>query len=286
MALQIHAGQGLPWPSASYRSRPPVGFQGKKRSEAIAGARRYCVHLATESESNAPSSPVDRTNILYLGMSVVLISTVNEDENLQHCANVSAFWLGWRCVLGLDASSKTPRNMIRTGQCVLNLPSANKVGAVNRLAKLTGTDPGPPNKAGRGYRCELSRLKTAGLTPVASETEAPPRALQCPIQMEAVVAARHGLGEDSPWRGGLGTFEVRIHRVHAHPDLLMDGYSDRIDPDKWRPLIMSFQEPYGHAPGKLHASTLGHRSPRRATAAPTWSDPGRPDRLPGEGVPA
>ena len=37
----------------------------------------------------------------------------------------------------------------------------------------------------------------------------------------------------------------------------MDGHPNRIDPDKWRPLIMSFQEFYGLAPGKVHESTLG-----------------------------
>jgi hypothetical protein len=75
--------------------------------------------------------------------------------------------------------------------------------------------------------------------------------------MEAVVAARHGLGEDGPWRGAVGIFEVRVQRVHARPDLVMDGFADRIDPDKWRPLIMSFQQFYGLAAGPLHPSRLG-----------------------------
>jgi len=35
----------------------------------------------------------------------------------------------------------------------------------------------------------------------------------------------------------------------------MPGEHDRIDPDKWRPLIMSFQQFYGLGP-KLHDSTL------------------------------
>ena len=36
----------------------------------------------------------------------------------------------------------------------------------------------------------------------------------------------------------------------------MDGEPNRIDPDKWRPLILSFQEFYGLGP-KLRASRLG-----------------------------
>ncbi|KAJ8130429.1 hypothetical protein O1611_g3203 [Lasiodiplodia mahajangana] len=37
----------------------------------------------------------------------------------------------------------------------------------------------------------------------------------------------------------------------------MEGYPNRVDPDKWRPLIMSFQELYGLRDGKVTASALG-----------------------------
>src|ERR1700684_2046820 len=77
--------------------------------------------------------------ILYLGTPVVLISTVNEDGSFNLAPMSSAFWLGWRCVLGLAAASKTPQNMIRTGECVLNLPSAALAGMVDRLALTTGS---------------------------------------------------------------------------------------------------------------------------------------------------
>ena len=51
--------------------------------------------------------------------------------------------------------------------------------------------------------------------------------------------------------------EVRVTRVHAHPEIMMDGEPNRIDPDKWRPLIMSFQQFYGLTPEKLQRSELG-----------------------------
>ncbi len=73
--------------------------------------------------------------ILYFGTPVLLISTVNEDGSYNLAPNSSAFWLGWRCILGLDASSKTTENIMRTGECVLNLPSIDCVAAVNRLAR-------------------------------------------------------------------------------------------------------------------------------------------------------
>jgi flavin reductase (DIM6/NTAB) family NADH-FMN oxidoreductase RutF len=198
-----------------------------------------------------------KPNILYFGTPVVLISTTNHDGSANLAPMSSAFWLGWRCVLGLGALSKTTENMIRTGQCVLNLPSDAEVAAVNRLARLTGTKDVPAKKLARGYRYEKDKFEVAGLTPVASQSVLPPRVLECPVQMEAVVAAKHDLMEDDDQtRGAIVTFEVRVTRVHLHPAILMDSDPNRVDPDKWRPLIMSFQKFYALAGEQVHESTL------------------------------
>lgn len=203
---------------------------------------------------------VTEPGILYFGTPVVLISTENEDGTANLAPMSSAFWLGWRCILGLDASSKTTENLLRTGECVLNLPSSDEVAAVNRLARLTGSNPVPPMKVVRGYAYEKSKFEIANLTPVPSLTVAPPRALECPVQMEAVVAAKHGtMQDDDLARHAVLTFEVRIVRVHARPDILVDGDTNRIDPDKWRPLIMSFQKFYGLTE-EVHPSTLAEIS--------------------------
>jgi flavin reductase (DIM6/NTAB) family NADH-FMN oxidoreductase RutF len=189
---------------------------------------------------------VSEPSILYFGTPVVLISSKNEDGSANLAPMSSAFWLGWRCVLGLNAASKTTENMIRTGQCVLNLPSVDNVAAVNRLACLTGSNPVPAGKLARGYSYEKNKFETAGLTAVPSLTVAPPRVFECPVQMEGVVAAKHDLMEDDDVaRGKIVTFEVRVTRVHLHPDILMNGLPNRVDPNKWRPLIMSFQRFYG-----------------------------------------
>jgi flavin reductase (DIM6/NTAB) family NADH-FMN oxidoreductase RutF len=195
--------------------------------------------------------------ILYFGTPVLLISTVNEDGSFNLAPMSSAFWLGWRCVLGLSAVSQTTRNIIRTGECVLNLPSVNEVAAVNDLARTTGANPVPDVKRLRGYRYEPDKFGVADLTPVASETVGAPRILECPVQLEAVMEARHDLGRgDDRLRGRTSLFEVRIQRVHIEDSLLMKGEPNRIDPDKWRPLIMSFQKFYGLADGELHESIL------------------------------
>ncbi len=218
--------------------------------------------------------------ILYFGTPVVLIGTVNPDGSYNLAPMSSAFWLGWRCVIGLAAASRTAQNIVRNGECVLNLPSADEVGAVNRLALTTGASPVPKAKAARGYRHVPDKFGVSGLTPVAAETVASPRALECPVQLEAVLASTHGIAEeDDLLRGRILTFELRIQRVHVAPSVLVDGEPDRIDPDKWRPLIMSFQKFYGLAPGQLHDSRLAtireamYRSPDvdRARAAAVTS---------------
>jgi flavin reductase (DIM6/NTAB) family NADH-FMN oxidoreductase RutF len=196
-------------------------------------------------------------SILYFGTPVVLISTLNEDGTANIAPMSSAWWIGWRCMLGLQTGSQTPKNMIRTGQCVLNLASPQQADAVNRLARLTGTEAIPNLKRQLGYAYERQKFEAAGLTPIASQTVAAPRALECPIQLEAVVAARHDIMADDPHVAGfVSAFEVRITRVHVHPSLLMEGHENRIDPAKWQPLIMNFQKLYGVSNAEIIPSRL------------------------------
>lgn len=219
---------------------------------------------------------ISETSILYFGTPVVLISTLNEDGSYNLAPMSSVFWLGWRCVLGLSALSKTTHNILRTGQCVLNLPSVNQAGTVDLLARTTGSNPVPEGKLLKGYRYEPKKFSTAGLTPVASATVGAPRVLECPVQLEAVLAESHALAADDPMqKGRLVIIEVRIQRIHLEETILAEGDPNKIDPDKWKPLIMSFQKFYGLGE-QVHPSTLAkipenlYRSPdvdraRRAT---------------------
>jgi flavin reductase (DIM6/NTAB) family NADH-FMN oxidoreductase RutF len=200
---------------------------------------------------------VTQPAILYFGTPVVLISTVNEDGSFNLAPMSSAWWLGQRCVLGLAAVSKTTQNLIRTGQCVLNLPSDAMAEQVDRIARTTGSDPVPEGKARRGYRHVVEKFATAGLTPIQSLTVKAPRAMECPVQLEAELEDVHPIADKDPtWRGRSLALHVRIRKVHATSDILADGEPDRIDPDKWRPLIMSFQHFYGLTPEKVHGSEL------------------------------
>ncbi|MFC4083574.1 flavin reductase family protein [Amycolatopsis samaneae] len=205
--------------------------------------------------NSAPHTPIE-PGILYFGTPVVLISTRNEDGSANLAPMSSVFWLGWRAMLGLGAGSQTTRNLLRTGECVLNLPSDALAGAVDRLALTTGSDPVPPRKVERGYRHVADKFGRAGLTPVPAETVAAPRVAECPVVMETVVEGVHPIAEDDEaQRGGIVAIEVRVQRVGVHEDVRMAGTADRVDPDAWRPLIMSFQELYGLGP-RLRPSAL------------------------------
>ena len=124
-------------------------------------------------------------SILYWGTPVVLNSTENPNGTFNLAPISSAFWLGWRCMLGFEASSQTAQNLLRTGEIVINLVDEKQVDVVNRLSMLTGTNPVPEGKSQRGYRFDQDKFGAAGLTPIPSETVRPPRAQECPVQMEA-----------------------------------------------------------------------------------------------------
>src|SRR5574338_624837 len=119
--------------------------------------------------------------IIYPGTPVVLISTVNPDGS-PNLAPMSSFWaLGWTAVLGLGRNGRTHANLERTGECVLNLPSADLWPSGERLAPLTGQEPPPPHVLQYGGRHERDKFGAAGLTPQASFAVQPPRVVECPL---------------------------------------------------------------------------------------------------------
>lgn len=199
---------------------------------------------------------VSNPSILYFGTPVVLISSLNSDGSFNLAPISSAFWLGYRCMIGIAAGSKTTENILRTRECVLNLPSVEQVSVVNRLALTTGSNPVPHGKVLKGYEYEPDKFERAGVTPQQSDLVGAPRVLECPVQLEAEFVAIHPLGAE------LGienirtvTMELKIIRVHLAESILLDGEPNHVDPDKWRPLMMSFQHFYGLG-NKVHDSTL------------------------------
>ncbi|MFC5470909.1 flavin reductase family protein [Cohnella suwonensis] len=190
-------------------------------------------------------------NILYFGTPVVLISTKNEDGSANLAPMSSAWWLNQSCMLGMSSRSKTFQNLLREKECVLNLPSADLVSHVDRLALLTGSNPVPEYKLQQGYRYEPNKFETAGLSQQPSDRVKAPRVAECPVQLEATLTQVHDFSPPS----FLASIEVAITRVHVDKKLIMTSGNNYIDPEKWNPLIMNFCEFFGLS-GKLQPSRL------------------------------
>ncbi|CAF9930668.1 MAG: hypothetical protein GOMPHAMPRED_005702 [Gomphillus americanus] len=187
--------------------------------------------------------------ILYWGTPVVLITTLNEDGSPNIAPMSSAFWLGNFCVLGLAKYSKTTANLLRTKQCVLNLPSEDGAQYVNAIARTTGSDPVPERKINLGYTHLKDKFGAAGLTQQDSDLVAPPRIKQCPVQMEAEYLNELDMGFAV-------VIQVVVRRIHVIDKLRLPGHANRIDANSWKPLIMSFQKLYGLRSGEVLDSRL------------------------------
>ncbi|MFC7622966.1 flavin reductase family protein [Microlunatus sp. GCM10028923] len=202
--------------------------------------------LTDQTPLTAPDTRHVVTNpaILYFGTPVVLVSTRNADGTANLAPFSSAFWLGDRAVLGASHGSQTYGNLRRTGQAVIALPSSDQADVVNRLALTTGNPSPAAYKLARGYAHVADKFARAGLTQVPAELVDAPIPAETPIALEAEVVAFHS----EPGSDGAPVTELRVVRVHVHPELLLPGRPNRIDPDRWRPLIMSFQQLYGLTP--------------------------------------
>lgn len=190
--------------------------------------------------------------IMYFGTPVVLISTLNEDGSPNLAPMSSAWWLDKSCMLGLGTRSKTFANLRREKECVLNLPSAEMVSKVDRLALTTGVNPVPEYKARMGFEYVADKFARAGLTAVASKLVRPPRVAECPVQLEAVIENIYALGSPDDYAA---TIEARIIRVYMEEGILNQEKRHYVDTNKWKPLIMSFCEFYGLG-DRVHSSRL------------------------------
>lgn len=147
-------------------------------------------------------------------------------------------------MLGLGAKGHTAQNLLREKEAVLNLPSADMAQNVNLLARLTGSDPVPPHKTAMGYRHEKAKFEVSGLTALRSVQVRAPRVLECPVHLEVVLEATHAFGRRPDKASTALAFEMRVVRTYADPAILAPGVENHIDPDRWRPLIMSFRQFY------------------------------------------
>ncbi len=184
-------------------------------------------------------------SILYFGTPVFIMSTINEDGSTNIAPLSSIWWLGWSAMVGLDATSKTTENLIRTGECVINMPSPDVVDAVDRIARTTGSKNVPLHKKSLGYSYVKDKLSRTNLTPEQSQIVKPPRIRECRVQMEARLANIYPFAEnDDKMAIPSRAMELEIMKIYAHEDILTGKKKEYVNPDKWHPLIMNFRKYY------------------------------------------
>lgn len=133
--------------------------------------------------------------ILYFGTPVALICTVDE-RNLANIGPVSSVWaLGRTLLIGLECGSKTYQNLIKQGECVVNIPAANLFDKVERIATLTGAQPIPDYKKTR-YQYEPDKFRAGGFTRLISEVVVSPRIGECSMHFEAVLKNKMVIEDD------------------------------------------------------------------------------------------
>jgi flavin reductase (DIM6/NTAB) family NADH-FMN oxidoreductase RutF len=194
----------------------------------------------------APLTRVIRPSVLYFGTPVAVLSTVDVEGRVNLTAISSAWALGDRIVLGVGDDSQGCANILATGEAVINLPGPAQHAAVERLAPTTGRNPVPPCKVAMGYVHEPDKFTLAGWTAAPSELVRPPRAVECPLQLEARLLMAHA-GQPDPLDAGDPEYrilELQVLRVHAHADIVHPR-THHVDTSRWSPLLYVFRHYFG-----------------------------------------
>ncbi len=172
---------------------------------------------------------------------LAVVSTINTNRSPLLSAVVPVVIYGLRVTLGLPWQSTTANNLMRTSECVINLPGAETVAAIERLAQtVTSIDFNFSQVVVGG------RLTPAHMTLVPSEAVSALRALECPMQLEARIES----GIDMMARERIVpldkslTFGLNVLRVHVDASVVLSGAR----PNMWTPLMKCLREAYRTSP--------------------------------------
>jgi flavin reductase (DIM6/NTAB) family NADH-FMN oxidoreductase RutF len=170
-----------------------------------------------------------------------VVSTINTNRSPLLSAIVPVAIFGLRVTLDLPWQSTTANNLMRTEECVINLPSVETIAAIRRLAQtVTSIDFNFPQVVVSG------RLMPAHMTLVPSEAVSALRALECPMQFEARIEgsidmmARERI---APLDKSL-TFRLNVVRVHLDTSVVLNC----AHPNMWTPLMTCLREAYRTSP--------------------------------------
>ncbi|KEK22436.1 flavin reductase family protein [Bacillus gaemokensis] len=173
--------------------------------------------------------------ILYYGMPIYLLSTLNADGTTNISPMSSSWALGNNIVLGIGLGGKSIQNLELNKECVINLPSSLQWKQVEKIAPYTGIENVPNYKKEMGYTYQKDKFSIAGFTSIQSQSVKPQRIKECPLQIEAKVKEIR-IPEYAPF---FAIIETEVVHVHAHEEILKG--ENHIDPQKWSPLFYSFR---------------------------------------------
>lgn len=202
--------------------------------------------LCDPSYGVTPDTVTITPSVLYFGTPVVLIVTRNVDGSANITPMSSAWALGTRIVIGLAGTGHGVANLLREGECTLNLAAAELWYKVEAIAHTTGRDPVPAEKAAMGFVHAGDKFALGGFSPRASELVRPPRIGDCPLQLEARLVTLHGAQPDAANEQTMRILELDVVRVHAHRRVVVPGTS-HIDTARWNPLLYVFRHYFGFA---------------------------------------
>jgi len=173
--------------------------------------------------------------ILYYGMPIYLLSTLNEDGTTNISPMSSSWALGNYMILGIGLGGQSIGNLERSRECVINFPSALQWKQVEKIAPYTGVEHVPVYKQEMGYTYQKDKFTMAGFTPLDSQSVKPQRIKECPLQIEANVKQIR-IPEYDPF---FAIVETEVIHVHAHEEIIKG--ENHIDPQKWSPLFYNFR---------------------------------------------
>jgi flavin reductase (DIM6/NTAB) family NADH-FMN oxidoreductase RutF len=174
-----------------------------------------------------------------------VVSTINTDRSPLLSAVVPVVIYGWRLTLNLPSQSTTANNLMRTGECVINLPGAETIAAIERLAQTV-------TSINNSFDFSFSRVVACGgLTPahmtlVPSEVVSALRALECPMQLEARIEGNVDTTADerTAHLDKSLTVGLSVLRVHLDTSIVLSD----VHPNVWTPLMTCLREAHQTSP--------------------------------------
>ncbi|MDO4697488.1 MAG: flavin reductase family protein [Pasteurellaceae bacterium] len=173
--------------------------------------------------------------MFYYGFPVILLTTCDNQGNTNITPISSSWCLGDNIVIGLGTQGKAFENLQQCAQAVINLPDEQLWQNVEAIADVTAKQPIPDFQQGIYHYC-ADKFQRGHFTAQPSTQIKPSRILECPLQAETTVMH---ISE----REGYAIVELKIVQVHAEQSLIFAD--NKIDPEKWKPLIYNFRHYQG-----------------------------------------